>query len=231
MAPVLLCPECGTKHPLDNVTANSAFPCSGCGRTLKVPAQAREMASAAGAPAAPVPPVAPPPASPLVPPLVVPIPDAEPHATHVLAAVPPEPPPVATAPPLGAPQGIAALDLAREPQEAPAPKPPPNGTVPAAWIRFLLWFVAVPLAFLIVFGLARAMGLLTTTDITDVALAEGWRRFWPIIRLLPFVAIVTALLVTAGVYGIARLGARPKPSGTRGGPKAPRARQSSGAGA
>jgi hypothetical protein len=228
VAPVLLCPECGTKHPLDNVAANSAFPCSGCGRTLKVPAQAREMASAAGAAGAPVPPVAPPPASPLVPPA----PDAGPHATRVFGAVPPEPrPPVSTAPPLGPPQGIAALDLARERQEAPAPKPPTTGTVPAAWIRFLLWLVAVPLAFLIVFGSARAMGLLTTTDITDVALAEGWRRFWPIIRLLPFVAIVTALLVTGGVYGIARLRARPTPSSTRGGPKAPRTRQSSGAGA
>ena len=219
MAPVLLCPECGTKHPLDNVAANSAFPCSGCGRTLKVPAQAREMASAGAAADAPPPPI-PAPAVPLVAPL--PAPDS--HATQVNSSVP-------TAPPLGPPQGIAALDLARERQEAPARKPSSTGTVPAAWIRFLLWLVAVPLAFLIVFGIARTMGLLTTTDITDVALAEGWRRFWPIIRLLPFVAIVTALLVTGGVYGIARLRARPKPSGTRGGPKAPRTRQSSGAGA
>ena len=43
MAPVLQCPECGTKHPLDSVGAGSAFPCSGCGRTLKVPAAGRAM--------------------------------------------------------------------------------------------------------------------------------------------------------------------------------------------
>ena len=31
MAPVLLCPECGEKHPLDDA-GGSAFPCKGCGR-------------------------------------------------------------------------------------------------------------------------------------------------------------------------------------------------------
>ena len=56
-----------------------------------------------------------------------------------------------------------------------------------------------------VFGLAKGLGLLTTNEITDVALAEGWRRFLPIVRLLPFVALATALLVTGGVYGIAQL--------------------------
>ena len=45
MAPVLLCPECGTKHPLDGVNG-SAFPCNGCGRTLKVPQQVRVAAAA-----------------------------------------------------------------------------------------------------------------------------------------------------------------------------------------
>src|SRR5438445_675141 len=38
MAPVLQCPDCGTKHPLSAVPADtSTFPCRGCGRTLKVP--------------------------------------------------------------------------------------------------------------------------------------------------------------------------------------------------
>jgi hypothetical protein len=99
-------------------------------------------------------------------------------------------------------------------------------------MRFLLWLVAVPLAFLIVFGFARAAGLLTTSNITDVALAEGWRRFWPIVRLLPFVALVTALFVTAGVYGIARLRARPPKRSDGTGSTVPRTpRQSSRAGA
>ena len=41
MAPVLQCPDCGTKHPLDVASDAAAFRCSGCGRTLKVPAQFR----------------------------------------------------------------------------------------------------------------------------------------------------------------------------------------------
>ena len=40
MAPVLQCPECGTKHPLGDIGERTAFPCTGCGRQLKVPAAA-----------------------------------------------------------------------------------------------------------------------------------------------------------------------------------------------
>lgn len=223
MAPVLLCPECGTKHPLDDVTAN-AFPCTGCGRTLKVPAQAREMTSA-GTSDAP---------SPLLPPpLVPPVPEA--HSTHVLAPVPPEAlAPVASAPPLGPPQGIPALDYARERPPDPAQAAGASSSlVPPAWVRLLLWLVAVPLAFFVVFSVARVVGLLTTRDITDVALAEGWRRFMPIVRLLPFVALATALFVTGGVYGVARLRGRQGPKAATGGRPSARSspRQSSRTGA
>jgi hypothetical protein len=210
VAPVLLCPECGTKHPLDNVAGISAFPCSGCGRTLKVPEQARELSAVrqpdAGS-SAPVP-AAPPPPPAAVPPASVA--GADVHATQVFSApVAPMAAPAATAaavaPPLGPPQGIPALDYAAAPRVAVEPTAKPPSLVPPAWVRFLLWIVAVPVAFLVVFGLAKAIGLLTTNEITDVALAEGWGRFWPIVRLLPFVALATALFVTGGVYGIARL--------------------------
>ena len=80
--------------------------------------------------------------------------------------------------------------------------------VPARWIRFLLWIVAVPLGFLIVFWLAKVIGVLTTNQIEDVALTEGLTRFAPIARLLPFVALVTAGLVHGGVYGITQLRVR-----------------------
>ncbi|MDQ1520622.1 MAG: hypothetical protein QOI55_1695, partial [Actinomycetota bacterium] len=39
MAPVLQCPDCGQKHPLDAVSNTPAFRCHGCGRMLKVPHQ------------------------------------------------------------------------------------------------------------------------------------------------------------------------------------------------
>jgi hypothetical protein len=214
VAPVLLCPECGTKHPLDNVADISSFPCSGCGRTLKVPAQARELSAVRRDGGSP-PPLAP----------VAPAPVAETHATQVLPVAAPSVaapaaaavaavPAVPVAPPLGPPQGIPALDYKSSPRIAvePAHAKPPM-PVPPAWVRFLLWIVAVPLAFLIVFGIARGLGLLTTNEITDVALAEGWGRFWPIVRLLPFVALATALLVTGGVYGITKLRMRNKPQG------------------
>jgi hypothetical protein len=80
--------------------------------------------------------------------------------------------------------------------------------VPAAWIRFALWIVAVPLGFVIVFALAQVIGVLNSDQLEDVALSEGWTRFMPIARLLPFVALVTAGLVQGGVYGLTRLRAR-----------------------
>jgi hypothetical protein len=77
MAPVLQCPDCKTKHPLDAIGDRVAFPCDGCGRTLKVP----EMARATSAPAAEAP--APPPREP----------------TQVMPVAAPEPPPAAAPPP------------------------------------------------------------------------------------------------------------------------------------
>ena len=39
MAPVLQCPDCGQKHPLDTVSNTPAFRCKGCGRMLKLPTE------------------------------------------------------------------------------------------------------------------------------------------------------------------------------------------------
>jgi len=75
-------------------------------------------------------------------------------------------------------------------------------------MRLLLWFVAVPLGFLFVFLTARAFSLFTTNQLSDLFLANDTARFWPVARLLPFVALVTAILVQAGVYGLARLRGR-----------------------
>ena len=140
MAPVLLCPECGTKHPLDNVAANASFPCTGCGRTLKVPSAGGEMARGGAR--------------------------CRTRAAPPRHLRPMRTPPRCFRPPfhsragrgrggvaIAAPRsaaGIPALDLARERREAPADRQPHADS--AAWVRFLLWLVAVPLAFLVVFG-------------------------------------------------------------------------------
>ncbi len=72
------------------------------------------------------------------------------------------------------------------------------------WARFLLWLVAVPLAFFVVFAVARGIGLFTSDQQSDVFLAKSVSRFWPVIRLLPFVALLCAGLVQSGVYALAR---------------------------
>lgn len=198
MAPVLLCPDCGAKHPLGGVSGSS-FPCTGCGRILKVPEQAKVAANGAPAPKPVVP-------QPSVPQPAVPLADAT--STRVMAASPRVAEPVL---PLDVP-----LDDAPAPPSARSARPAANGgrfdPMPARWIRFLLWFVALPLAFLIVFVLAKLIGVLNSNQVENVALDDGWSRFIPIARLLPFVALVTAALVHAGVYGIMRFRSSRRPA-------------------
>ena len=151
MAPVLQCPDCGTKHPIDVASDAAAFRCSGCGRTLKVPEQFRASAPAPVAPAA--------------------------AATAMTAIVAPKP---------AASNGQRTLSRRKVRAQA--------GVVPFP-LRLLVWIVAVPLGFAIVFGAARAFGLLSSNQLEDVFLETGWSRFWPVARLLPFVALVTASIV------------------------------------
>jgi hypothetical protein len=115
---------------------------------------------------------------------------------------------------------------ATEPPGRTPPTADTNGAVPpdpmpSRWIRFALWFIAVPLAFLFVFLFAKLIGVLTSNQVENVALDEGWSRFWPIARLLPFVALITAALVHGGVYGIARFRSRRTPGRTPARPSRP----------
>ena len=87
-----------------------------------------------------------------------------------------------------------------EPRERPARDP-----IPPRWVRLLLWIIAIPLAFLVVLAFARATGMLTTNEISDLALAQGWGRFWPIARLLPFVALAAAAFVQGGAFLLTRI--------------------------
>jgi hypothetical protein len=76
------------------------------------------------------------------------------------------------------------------------------------WMRFLLWIVAVPLSFVLVFVIARALSFFTSNQLSDLFLANDTARFWPVARLLPFVALLTASLVQGGVFVLARLRGR-----------------------
>jgi hypothetical protein len=209
MAPVLQCPDCGEKHPIGQVPAHGDFPCQGCGRTLKVPDVVAQRLAAAPAPSGAV-------AS-----SGVPDADARPPAPD-----PPRPRPVpiatAVANPNAAPVDPASTRaLGKVDRGARGAVPPRSGRRPAArlgpvplWMRFLLWVVAVPLSFVIVFLLARAFGFFTSNQLSDLFLASNTSRFWPAARLLPFVALVTAGLVQAGVFGLARMRGR-RSGGTR----------------
>jgi hypothetical protein len=220
MAPVLQCPDCGERHPIARVPAQGDFPCHGCGRTLKVPdvvaqrlAAARApqgagsvagAAAAAGAQGAAATsddarPSRPDPAQPR------PVPIATAVANPNAAGVDP-----ASNRALGKVQGAARGAV-----------PPRSGRRPVArlgpvpwWMRFILWIVAVPLSFVIVFLLARAFGFFTSNQLSDLFLASNTSRFWPAARLLPFVALVTAALVQGGVFGLARMRGRRR-GGTR----------------
>ena len=189
-----MCPECSTKHPLSAIAERRSFPCEGCGRTLKVPAAAAAAATAAvpsgavraAAPSAPVP-AAPEPAASLAPePVGV---EFEPEpVTRVMPVADPPPPMPATTP------------APNEPRERRARDP-----IPPRWVRFLLWIVAIPLGFVVVFAFARGAGMLTTNEISDVALAQGWGRFWPIARLIPFIALAAAGFVQGSAFLLARI--------------------------
>ncbi len=194
MAPVLQCPDCGEKHPLSRVPSQGAFECQGCGRVLKVPEAVGQRAARTTA----APPTAAPPVAPGTPPVPRPVPRPVASATSDPAfggeAAPRPPRPGARVDE----QALGAL----------SPKPGRGAMVRLAsipwWMRLLLWIVAVPLSFLLVFLVARVFGLFTTNQLSDVFLANNSGRFWPVARLLPFVALLTAALVQGGVYLLAR---------------------------
>jgi hypothetical protein len=199
MAPVLQCPDCGEKHPIARVPTSGAFPCQGCGRVLKVPEVVGQRAASPAGAAVPTP-------APVVARVTdSPRPDPVRPVPVASAVVNPS---AATADPTGTraiPQvdGEALGALSRSSHRAAARL----GPVPW-WMRLLLWFIAVPLAFLLVFAVARAFSLFTTNQLSDLFLANDNSRFWPVARLLPFVALVTASFVQAGVYLIARVRGR-----------------------
>jgi hypothetical protein len=202
MAPVLKCPDCGEKHPVTSVPSTGAFPCRGCGRVLKVPEVAKGRSGSVtprAAPAAPAAPAAAP--SPAVVPRPVPIATA---VSRPSAAGAPAAPADSTA--TRAVPEVDQRDFSSLPRASRRPVPR-LGRVPW-WMRFLLWVVAVPLSFLLVFMVARALSVFTTNQLSDLFLANNTGRFWPVARLLPFVALVTASLVQGGVYLLARMRGR-----------------------
>lgn len=118
-----------------------------------------------------------------------------------------EPPPPER--PVG--RGVTARPM---PSEGPGSKllPPLHVDAPEAELaplgwgwRLLIWVVAVPVGAVGGGLLANAFGLVTLSQLEDTMLGSGYRRYDPLMRFVPFWALVTALFVTAAVASIEAL--------------------------
>jgi DNA-directed RNA polymerase subunit RPC12/RpoP len=70
--------------------------------------------------------------------------------------------------------------------------------------RLGIWLLAVPLGAVAGAFVASALGLLSMTQLEDVFLQTGTRRFGALLRLVPAWAIATALIVHGTIGGIDR---------------------------
>lgn len=105
-------------------------------------------------------------------------------------------------------------DPRRDPAPSPAttayhrPAPPrPIEVVPKGaplLVRFALWIAALPITLWLTYRIARGLGFLTAKQVEDVFFEQAWGRFWPLVRLLPLWALLTALAVHLSVLGIER---------------------------
>jgi hypothetical protein len=80
----------------------------------------------------------------------------------------------------------------------------PRGNEMPRVVRILILFVALPVSFLLLLGATRAFGFLSQRQLEDTFLLSGWSRFWPIVRVLPFWALITALIVHFTNIGVIR---------------------------
>lgn len=196
MAKALQCPACGRKHPVATLPDAPTFPCSGCGQSLKVPAQFRGLA---------VPPAA-----------VAAKPDA-PAAASPAHSAPPSPP---VSPPVSPPPSGGTAVLPPVPDDGPrvraaAPPPVPRVARPRPSqpetsflrrlggmpFRLLAWVVAIALGGIITVSVARTTGWLSGQRLVDVFTGTGISRYLRVMAIVPVWAIVTTLLVTLIVEG------------------------------
>lgn len=188
MAKVLQCPQCGYQHPIDRVPDAPTFSCERCGRALKVPAALR----GAPAPAAPSAPAAR---------SSAPRPSAAPSRTTPRPAAPPTRAPGAAAGAVGPPPARGA---AARPEESRRRATGATGTKLPWWAQAVIWILALGIGFLVTYYGAIALGFLTRKQIRAVALHTDFDRYWPLLRLVPVWALISALLVQGTVVVIAR---------------------------
>lgn len=193
MAKALQCPDCGSRHPLDEVAHLRTFRCRECRRLLKVPAGVAVAERPTGDRGA-----------------RDDVTRAQPQAYDEDATREMKGNSAATAggttgakvPPS---QRVGAVieQTANMPVTAGLPPSPVPGVV-----RVVVWLVAIPLGALPVLLVGRAAGLLTIDRAVDVFIGLGWTRFLPPLLMLPVWAASSATIAHLVIEGIARVRAR-----------------------
>ena len=180
MAKALQCPDCGTRHPLDEVAHLRTFRCRECRRLLKVPAGVSAAVPSSGERAKDAPPVTPTDAG---------------EPTRVAKAngskrLPPSQRGDAIARQTGKMEAVAA--------SAPARSPVPR------LVRVFIWAVAIPVGILPVVVVGRLLGVLSVNRAVDMFVGVGWGRFVPPLLVLPVWAAISATIAHFSIEGIAR---------------------------
>ncbi len=186
---MLQCPDCSHRHAVDGLGAVETFGCQGCGRPLKVPASLRGGVSAGAMGVAT---------------------GSESVSTDRYGASPgPQNSgdsgwdPTTVMPTVDDPSSDPSLVDAnvdwgatksgRSAQTTAATQPI------SIWIRLLIWVLAVPVGLAVVFSLAKRFHIVTSQQLIDTFSAQGWHRFAPIAKVLPFAALLIALIVQGTV--------------------------------
>lgn len=166
MSRALQCPVCGHKHPVDELPDAPTFECEECGRILKVPAKKRSASSSGRT-------------------------SRRASGAAAAGAGATILPSRAGAGPAGQPHETGADDLDDhdEPDDLDGPVRSP------VWLRTLAWLFGLPLAAIIVFGVANATGLLTGSQLTDMFLEARLSAYGRLVLLLPVWALLSALIV------------------------------------
>ncbi|MEZ5169273.1 MAG: hypothetical protein R3A49_00830 [Acidimicrobiia bacterium] len=166
MSRALQCPVCGHRHAVDDLPDAPTFECDECGRILKVPTKKRSASSSSSSSG------------------------ARPRAGSTGAG--------ATILPRRAGTGPADQPDRpdqRDEQDRAAGGDSDGPVRSPVWLRVLAWMFALPVAAVLVFGVANATGLLTGSQLTDMFLEARLAAYGRLAAVLPVWALLAALIV------------------------------------
>lgn len=198
MAKALQCPDCGERHPLDQIGTTSTFRCQGCRRLLKVPAsvvtaktgtRATNASTGSGSSS----------------------PSGSEEGRDQTATLPARDDATEVVPELSTKQekvppsqrgDTARIERTRSRSSRAAGRV--RSRVPRT-LRVLVWIVAMPVGLVPVLLIGRVAGLFTLDTAIDVFVGTGIGRFVPVLLLVPMWAAASASLAHFTIEGLARV--------------------------